>query len=68
MLPLRTPLMVAGMESDSLGAAGDLRVVLPGIALCTDNAAMVAAVAAYRLAADGPTPLNAPVVPNLRLV
>ena len=33
-----------------------LRVVLPSIALCTDNAAMVAAVAACRLAADGPTP------------
>jgi hypothetical protein len=29
---------------------------------------MVASVAAYRLAADGPTPLEAPVVPNLRLV
>ena len=51
-----------------VGAAGDLRVVLPSIALCTDNAAMVAAVGAYRLAADGPTPLDAPVVPNLRLV
>jgi N6-L-threonylcarbamoyladenine synthase len=51
-----------------LADAGDLRVVLPSVALCTDNAAMVAAVAAYRLAADGPTPLETPVVPNLRLV
>ena len=51
-----------------LAVAGEVRVVLPGIALCTDNAAMVASVAAYRLAADGPTPLEAPVVPNLRLV
>jgi N6-L-threonylcarbamoyladenine synthase len=50
-----------------LAVDGDVRVVLPGLALCTDNAAMVAAVAAYRLAADGPTPLDAPVVPNLRL-
>ena len=46
---------------------GDVRVVLPAIDLCTDNAAMVGAVAAYRLAADGPTPLDAPVVPNLAL-
>ena len=39
-----------------LGRRGRRSVVLPSIALCTDNAAMVAAVAAYRLAADGPTP------------
>jgi len=51
-----------------LAVAGDVRVVLPSVALCTDNAAMVGAVAAYRLAADGPTALEAPVVPNLRLV
>jgi tRNA N6-adenosine threonylcarbamoyltransferase len=50
-----------------LAVSGDVRVVLPGIALCTDNAAMVAAVAAYRLESDGPSPLDSPVVPNLRL-
>jgi N6-L-threonylcarbamoyladenine synthase len=44
-----------------------LRVVVPPIALCTDNAAMVGAVAAYRLASDGPTSLDGAVVPNLRL-
>lgn len=44
-----------------------LRVVVPPVALCTDNAAMVGAVAAYRLASDGPTSLDGAVVPNLRL-
>jgi N6-L-threonylcarbamoyladenine synthase len=44
-----------------------LRVVIPPVALCTDNAAMVGAVAAYRLGADGPTSLDGAVVPNLRL-
>jgi N6-L-threonylcarbamoyladenine synthase len=50
-----------------VAAANSLRVVVPSLALCTDNAAMVGAVAAYRLAADGPTPLDAGVSPNLRL-
>jgi len=50
-----------------VAAAGTVRVVLPSISLCTDNAAMVAAVGAYRLVADGPTALDDPVVPNLRL-
>ena len=48
-------------------AAGGLRVVVPDLALCTDNAAMVAGVAAFRLAADGPTPLSGGATPNLRL-
>ena len=46
---------------------GEFRVVLPGLGLCTDNAAMVASVAAFRLAADGPTGLDAGASPNLRL-
>jgi N6-L-threonylcarbamoyladenine synthase len=46
---------------------GEFQVVLPSLALCTDNAAMVAAVAAFRIAADGPTPLDAGATPNLRL-
>jgi N6-L-threonylcarbamoyladenine synthase len=40
---------------------------LPPPALCTDNAAMVAATATYRLAVDGPTPLDAGVDPGLGL-
>jgi N6-L-threonylcarbamoyladenine synthase len=45
----------------------DLRIVVPQLTLCTDNAAMVAAVAAWRLAAEGPTPLESGTWPNLRL-
>ena len=44
-----------------------LRVVLPSISLCTDNAAMVASVAWWRLLADGPTPLDAGAYPGLRI-
>jgi N6-L-threonylcarbamoyladenine synthase len=44
-----------------------LRMVLPGISLCTDNAAMVASVAWWRLLADGPTPLDAGAYPGLRM-
>jgi N6-L-threonylcarbamoyladenine synthase len=44
-----------------------LRAVLPSRAMCTDNAAMVAAAGWWRLQADGPTPLDASVLPNLRL-
>ena len=47
--------------------ADDLRCFLPSRALCTDNAAMIAAVGWYRLVADGPTPLDAGADPNLRL-
>jgi N6-L-threonylcarbamoyladenine synthase len=44
-----------------------LRAVIPGRGLCTDNAAMIAACAFYRLAADGPTPLDSGIRPGLRL-
>ena len=48
-------------------AAAGLRAVLPARGLCTDNAAMVAAAGAFRLAADGPTALDDGVAPGLRL-
>jgi N6-L-threonylcarbamoyladenine synthase len=48
-------------------AADGLAVFLPGLALCTDNAAMIGATAWYRLRADGPTPLDQGAEPNLRL-
>jgi N6-L-threonylcarbamoyladenine synthase len=38
---------------------------LPSRAMCTDNAAMVAAAAWYRLRDDGPTPFDAAANPNL---
>jgi N6-L-threonylcarbamoyladenine synthase len=44
-----------------------LRAFLPSRANCTDNAAMVASAAWWRLRADGPTPLDAGADPNLRL-
>ena len=72
---IRTVVIGGGVAANSglrsrlldVGAAGDHRIVVPDVSLCTDNAAMVAAVADFRFAADGPTPLDAPVVPNLRL-
>ena len=44
-----------------------LKAVLPSRAMCTDNAAMVAAAGWWRLRSDGPTPLDVGVQPNLRL-
>jgi len=50
------------------GAQADGRAAfVPGRAMCTDNAAMVGATAWYRLGLDGPTGLDAPADPNLRL-
>jgi N6-L-threonylcarbamoyladenine synthase len=51
---------------DAAGAIGR-RVLLPPLALCTDNGAMIAGTAWWRLRADGPTPLDAGVVPTLSL-
>jgi N6-L-threonylcarbamoyladenine synthase len=49
------------------GKTSGLRVMLPSIGLCTDNAAMVASVAWWRLAADGPTSLADGAYPSLRI-
>jgi N6-L-threonylcarbamoyladenine synthase len=49
-------------------AATNRRAFLPPPELCTDNGAMIAATAWWRLEADGPTPLDTGVDPNLRLV
>jgi N6-L-threonylcarbamoyladenine synthase len=47
--------------------ASHRRVFVPPLALCTDNGAMIAAAAWWRLQSDGPTPLTAGADPNLRL-
>src|ERR687897_827956 len=47
--------------------ASERRVFLPPLALCTDNGAMIAGAAWWRLRADGPTALDAGVAPSLAL-
>lgn len=54
--------ILAAAEEDGRAA------FIPSRAMCTDNAAMVGATAWYRLGLDGPTGLDAPADPNLRLV
>jgi N6-L-threonylcarbamoyladenine synthase len=51
-------------ECDQAG----LRAFVPSLAMCTDNAAMIAAAAWWRLRSDGPSPLDTGATPNLRLV
>jgi len=48
-------------------AADGLRAFLPSRAMCTDNAAMVAAAGWWRLRADGPSRLDVGADPSLRL-
>lgn len=48
-------------------AADGIRASLPSRAMCTDNAAMIAAAGWYRLRSDGPTPLDVGAIPNLKL-
>jgi tRNA A37 threonylcarbamoyltransferase TsaD len=50
-----------------LAASTGRRAFLPPLELCTDNGAMIAATAWWRLLADGPTSLHAGIDPNLRL-
>jgi N6-L-threonylcarbamoyladenine synthase len=53
---------------DAVRAEGErlgVHVYLPSRAMCTDNAAMIAAAGAIRLAADGPTALSVGPEPSL---
>jgi len=57
------------LREELLGAcaADGVRGFLPSRAMCTDNAAMIAAAGWYRLRIDGPTDLAAGAYPNLKL-
>ena len=57
--------LAGGVAADA--EAAGRRCSLPSRAMCTDNAAMVAAAAWWRWRSSGPTPLDAPADPNLRL-
>ena len=54
-------------EMTRRGNEAGFRVALPSRAMCTDNAAMIAAAAWHRLASDGPTSLQCGAYPNLKL-
>jgi N6-L-threonylcarbamoyladenine synthase len=47
--------------------ADGMRAFLPSRAMCTDNAAMIAAAGWYRLLSDGPSPLDTGANPSLAL-
>ncbi len=47
------------------GARQGRKVFVPSRAMCTDNAAMVAAAAFFRLSVEGPSPISLGAVPNL---
>ena len=57
------------LREEMLGACADagIRGFLPSRSMCTDNAAMIAAAGWFRLASDGPTPLDVGAFPNLKL-
>ena len=57
------------LREEMLGTCASIGVrgFLPSRAMCTDNAAMIAATGWYRLASDGPTALDVGAFPNLKL-
>jgi N6-L-threonylcarbamoyladenine synthase len=49
------------------GRAAGIPTHVPTRAMCTDNAAMIAAAGWYRLRSDGPSSLDSGAIPNLRI-
>jgi len=64
---IRFPRAMAGHGWD-FSFSGVKTAVMPSRSMCTDNAAMVAAAAWWRLRADGPSPLDTGAEPSLRLL
>lgn len=54
-------------EMTEAGRQDGFNVLLPSREMCTDNAAMIASAAWYRLRREGATPLDAGANPNLKL-
>lgn len=54
-------------QLQSQGQLNGFRVAVPSRAMCTDNAAMIAAAAWHRLGSDGPTDMSIGATPNLAL-
>jgi N6-L-threonylcarbamoyladenine synthase len=54
-------------EMKTMCETDGLHLVLPSMAMCTDNAAMIASAGWYRLRSDGPSALETGADPNLKL-
>jgi len=60
---------ISALRAAMVELASDFAVTchLPSLEMCTDNAAMIAAAGIYRVALDGPSPLDLAADPNWQL-